>query len=344
VLRALGLEKAVKACGFEPDAVVGRDWTTGKQLFRVPLKGMAGVRYGAATVDVHRADLLGILADTALESHLHLTSRCVAVSSSDREAVITLDCGRRETFDLVVGCDGIRSAVRTALHGFEPPRFTGNMCWRTLIATEKLPEKHVPSEVAIWTGPGGHIVTFYVRGGALVNVVAVQETSNWIEESWSVEARTSDLVAAFPGVHGHLRKLLRQAEQCFKWGLFDREPLGRWSAGCATLLGDAAHPMLPFLGQGAAMAMEDGYILARELARSPDDVPQALRAYEAERVPRTARVQLAVREQAKFFHLTSAGLQQEGFTATGTEQSEVDRSVASKSEWLYDYDPTCQPR
>ena len=205
----------------------------------------------------------------------------------------------------MVGCDGIRSNVRAALHGPDAPRFTGNMCWRALIATESLPPSHVRPDTTIWTGPGGHIVTYYVRGGALVNVVAVRETTDWVEESWSVEAQTSELVAAYPDVHPDLRRLLERAEHCFKWGLFDRDPLPTWGRNFITLLGDAAHPMLPFLGQGAAMAFEDAYVLSRELCRSPEDVARALRAYEAERIPRTAQAQLAARKQAKVFHLTS---------------------------------------
>ena len=151
---------------------------------------------------------------------------------------------------------------------------------------------------------GGHIVTFHIRGGALVNLVAVREVTHWVEEFWLTKAGTHELVAAYPGVHKDLRILLERTDHCFKWGLFDRDPLKIWSAGRITLLGDAAHPMLPFLGQGAAMAMEDAYS-CRELARSPDHVAAALEAYEAERVPRTEQVQLAVRRQGRIFHLTS---------------------------------------
>ena len=344
VLRALGLEEALRERGFEPEAIVGRDWRTARPLFRLELKGVAGSRFGAPHVQVHRADLLDVLANAAgPQSQIHLNSRCVAISSSDRGATLTLSNGRTEEFDLVVGCDGIRSVVRSALHGSDMPRFTGNVCWRALIPIQRLPSGHVPPDTTIWMGSGGHIVTYHVRAGDLVNVVAVRETTDWVEDSWSVEARESELMAAFPGVHRDLRVLLEQAEHCFKWGLFDRDPLPIWSTQRITLLGDAAHPMLPFLGQGGAMAIEDAYVLASELARSPDDVTKALRAYEAKRVPRTTRVQLAARDQAKTYHMTSPAARLQRVLRHWVDKLDAAASTDLNTEWLYRYDPTRQP-
>jgi salicylate hydroxylase len=160
----------------------------------------------------------------------------------------------------------------------------------------------VPPEATIWTGAGGHVVVYRIRGGDLVNIVAVRETRDWLEESWSLKAHAGELVEAFPGVHSDLRIILERADKCFKWGLFDRQPLPVWSSGRITLLGDAAHPMLPFLGQGAAMTIEDSYVLAWALERSLGDIPAAFRAYESERVPRTTRTQLAARAQGDIFH------------------------------------------
>ena len=315
----------------QPEAIVGRDWTTGQLLFSVPLRGAEAAHFGAPTVDLHRADLLGILANSGVEIHLHPDSRCTAVSCSGREAVITLNDQSQESFDLVVGCDGIRSTVRQALHGRDTPLFTGNMCWRALISTAGLPKGLIEPKVTLWTGKGGHIVTFFIRSD-LINLVAVRETNAWMGKSWSTEGQAADLLVAYPDIHENLRALLEQTERCFKWGLFDRDPLPTWSKQRATLLGDAAHPMLPFLGQGAAMAMEDAFVLARELARSPDDISTALRFYEAERVPRTARVQLASREQAKFLHLAARG--------SAARKLMPNVLLKSRIDWLYAYDPT----
>lgn len=342
VLRALGVEGEVRRRGSIPDAIVGRDWTTARQLFRIPLKGVVEARFGAANVQIHRGDLLNILATVIPPSHIHLESRCVSVSSSDSGASLIFSDGRREHFDLVVGCDGIRSCIRATVCGAEAPRFTGNICWRALIEVGTRGPGHVPPHVTNWMGPGGHIVTYYVRGGALVNVVAVRETPNWVEESWSVEAATSELVAAFPTVHRSLRALLKRAGDCFKWGLFDRDPLSTWTMQRITLLGDAAHPMLPFLGQGAAMAIEDAYVLARELAHARDDISAALRAYEAERLPRASQAQLAARTQADFLHSTSSVTAFTGLRRDGTGISNSERPSTYDTEWLYAYDPTSQ--
>ena len=322
VLRALGLEDALRIRGYEPDAIVGCDWTTGDPLFRTPLKGLTTQRYGAPLINIHRADLLAILAEAAeRQCHVRLDSHCSAVTPTDDGALVAFANGTQEKFDVVVGCDGIHSRVRAMLGDKDVPRFTGNVCWRALIRVEALPPQHVAPNVTLWAGPGGHAVTYYVRGGALINLVAIRETSHWIDESWSIGSNHMELLDAFPDVDAKLRALLECVEHCFKWGLFDRDPLPTWGLGHITLLGDAAHPMLPFIGQGAAMAIEDAYVLARELTRRPRNVPAALRAYEAERMPRTTQVQLAARRQAKVLHRHA-----------GVPQFEPD--------WLYSYDPT----
>jgi salicylate hydroxylase len=324
VLRELGLENALRERGFEPEATVGRDWTTGRPLFQVRLKDANGGLFGAPHIKIHRADLLDILAAAIPASQIHLNSRCVAASSSDQGAILTFADGRQEEADLAVGCDGIRSFVRATIHGSEAPRFTGNMCWRALIPVERLPPGHVPPNMNIWTGPGGHIVSYHVRSGRLVNVVATQEAKGWVEESWMVAGHRDELTAAYSDLHRDLRILLDNVEQCFKWGLFDRDPLRVWSSRRITLLGDAAHPMLPSLGQGAAMAIEDAYILAQAICRHAGDIPGGLRAYEAARIPRATQVQLASRMQSRSFH------------------QQTSASSNFNVDWIYRYDPTRQ--
>jgi salicylate hydroxylase len=322
VLRGLGLEDALRERGFEPEASVGRDWTTARALFRVPLNDG---RFGAPHLNIHRADLLEILAAGVSSAKIHLDSRCVAVSSCDHEAALAFSDGRQEEADLVVGCDGLRSLVRATLHGAEAPRFTGNVCWRALIPAETLPPGHVPHDVTTWVGPGGHIMTYYVRGGQLVNVVAMRETTKWADECWTAPGSPEEFLSTYADVHPHLLTVLNKVEDCLKWGLFDRDPLQIWSDRRVTLLGDAAHPMLPALGQGAAMAIEDAYVLARALSSAREDIALALRAYEAARVPRTTQVQLASRKQAEIFHQHSG------------------RSADLRVDWIYHYDPTSIP-
>jgi len=261
VLRQLGLEGALTATGYEAERFEGRNWTTGEILFQRPMKGFSKERYAAGHYQIHRADLLDILARSLPPNAINLNARCSSVTSENTSATVTLSDGQTHTFDLVVGCDGLRSIVRLAVHGEDTPRFTGNMCWRALIPTNVLPPHHIAPQMTIWIGLEGHIVTYYVRGGELVNLVAFHTVSSDVEESWSIESTTEELLSAYPEVHPDVRLVLQKAKQSFKWGLFDRDPYDFWSRHRVTLLGDAAHPMLPFLGQGAATAIEDAYVL-----------------------------------------------------------------------------------
>jgi salicylate hydroxylase len=314
-----------------------RDMTTGEILFRTQAKGVMAERFGAGWFQIHRADLLDILTAALAGADIRLNARCVAIESVEDGAIVEVDGGQRERFDVVVGCDGIHSLVRAVLHGEQNVRFTGNMCWRALIPVSALPEKHLEPVMNYWMGRRGHVVAYFVRGGALVNLVAVIETDSWVEESWSVEGRREDMLAAFPKAHRNLRILLERVERCFKWGLFDRDPLPRWSRGRISLLGDAAHPMLPFLSQGAASAIEDGYVLARELARTPLDPSAALASYEAERQPRTARIQLAARAQGEVFHLHSPWARLK--RTLRLDRFEKPRADLLSKDWIYSYDP-----
>ena len=341
VLRALGLEPQLKEAGYQPRSVVVRDWDDGRELRRTPMD-QAAAKYGAAYYLLHRADLLRILAEPIAGVTIELGARVEAVSSTGNQALVTLSGGRPAEFDLVVGCDGIHSLVRKTLHGAQSPRFTGNMCWRALTPVDAFPPGLVAPDMTIWMGPLGHIVVYYVRGGRFVNMVASRETETWVEESWSVESSAREMSAAFPKVGGDMRMLIDRAQRCFKWGLFDRDPLPWWSKGHITLLGDAAHPMLPFLAQGAAMAIEDGFVLAREVAASPDDMPAALQRYEAIRRPRTSDVQLAARAQANIFHLTSPAARLKRWL-------KLDRLTKSdpkllNRDWLYEHDATAGER
>lgn len=341
VLRALGLEPQLKEAGYQPQSVVVRDWDDGRQLRRTPMDD-AETKYGAGYYLMHRADLLRILAQRVPGVTVELGTRVDAVSSTDTQAVVTLSDGRQIEFDLVVGCDGIHSLVRKTLHGAQSPRFTGNMCWRALTPVDAFPPGLVAPDMTIWMGPLGHIVVYYVRGGQFVNMVASRETKTWVEESWSVESSAQEMSAAFPKVGGDMRMLIDRAQRCFKWGLFDRDPLPWWSRGRITLLGDAAHPMLPFLAQGAAMAIEDGFVLAREVAASPDDIPAALQRYEAVRRPRTTDVQLAARTQANIFHLTSPAARLKRWLKLD-RWTKSDPKLLNR-DWLYEHDVTAGER
>ncbi|PZR60545.1 MAG: salicylate 1-monooxygenase, partial [Stutzerimonas stutzeri] len=176
------------------------------------------------------------------------------------------------------------------------------MCWRAIVPLDPPDFDLVLPGSSMWFGPKGHVVTYYVRGGRAVNIVAVHETEQWEAESWTTPSTSEELCATYADWHPRLRKLLSRTGDVFKWGLFDRDPMTSWTVGRVTLLGDAAHPMLPFLSQGAAMAIEDGYVLARALVEVPGDLSAKLAAYEADRLPRTRRVQLGARDRARSYH------------------------------------------
>lgn len=199
VLDALGLKDALAPFGTVIDAMVGRDWTTGNELYRVPLKGVNETRYGLTNLQIHRGDLLNVLARAVTAGTIHLNKRCMRVTPQRDRALLTFDDGTEEKCDLVVGCDGIGSRVRSVLHGPDAPRYTGNMCWRALVEADKCPAIQ-PHDMTNWLGPGGHITTYYVRRGGVLNVLAVQETPSWAAESWSIEGTPAELVAAYPSV------------------------------------------------------------------------------------------------------------------------------------------------
>jgi salicylate hydroxylase len=306
VVRALRLERALDRLACRPDAIAIRHWRRGTLIDRQPLAD-AEARWGAPYRHVHRADLIEVLAAAAAEEAgitLHLGRSLEGVAAAAEDGVrIDTDAGPL-TGRALIGADGLRSTVREHLVGPRAPRWTGNVAWRTLIPAHRLPERLKGPEAGLWWGPGAHLVHYRVRAGAFVNLVAVVERDDGGEESWVQLGSRDELAADFAGWHPDVGTLIdaADADGCFRWALYDRPPLARWSSGAATLLGDAAHPTLPFLAQGAALAMEDAVVLGRCLAA--DEAPvAAFRHYEALRRPRTAAIQRASRRNARIFHL-----------------------------------------
>jgi salicylate hydroxylase len=265
-------------------------------------------RYGFPYLHLHRADLHAVLADAAAAHpavELRLGARCDAVSSDSVSArAVLAGSGERLQAELLVGADGIHSVVREALLGSARPRFTGNVAWRALIPVADLSGVQPPPVAGIWMGAGAHVVMYYLRRGELVNVVAVVEQAGWEVESWSERGDPEELRAAFAGWNATVTSTLAAVhpEACYRWALLDRAPLPLWSGGRMVLLGDACHPTLPFLAQGAAMAIEDAAALARCLGVDATTAA-ALRRYESLRKPRTSKVQKISRLNARLFHV-----------------------------------------
>jgi len=342
VLQGMGLGADLERVGFLPEAMVGRNWDDARELFRTPLREVCPRVFGADFHHVHRADLHAILCQDIPADRVRFNVQCTGVTQHGDRAVAQFADGSSFEAELIVGADGIHSAVRDALWGRTDASFTGHMCWRALVPVAHHPLPYVSPDASFWMGPKAHIVTYYVKGGAAVNIVAVNESAEWVAESWTEPSTREELLGAYAGWHPNIIRLFEQTDtsQIFKWGLFDRDPMSRWSQGRVTLLGDAAHPMLPFLSQGAAMAIEDAYVLAAALAHHGSDQEAALRAYEAERLPRTSRVQLEARERGRTYHLSTPEEQRQRDLAFQAQQAKNPNAVGIKAEWVYEYDAT----
>ena len=337
-LRLLGLEESAMAVAFEPESQILRSWRSGRVIYRTPIRGVFRERFGAPLCSFHRADLLSVLAAPLPDRAIRLDARCVAIEPGEASAAAYFADGRTIEADIVVGADGIHSPVRTSLFGADSPRFTGCMCWRGLVPAERIPPGLIEPSSLNWMGPHGHVVHYYVRRGEMVNFVAIHDTDQWTEESWIREADRDELMATYAGWNEKLLRLFECSDRYFKWGLFDREPLPRWTKGRVTLLGDSAHAMLPFLAQGAAMGIEDACTLGELVARLPDNLDEALRRYEDLRVPRTRRAVLGSRERAKLNHLPSRWARLKRDVEYLTRRVLYPDGTAHRVAWLYGYD------
>jgi len=338
-LRSLDLEQPVREVGWESEYGLLRNWKTGRIISRSPRRGFLLERYGATGCTVHRADLLDVLAAALPRDIVQLGKRCISVSSDENVAVARFTDGSEIEADVVVGADGIHSAVRASLFGPDAPRFTGKICWRCLVPVDAVPGGLPSTDSVTWLGPHGAVVVYLVRRGELVNVVAHYDNDTWTEESWIRECDRAEVIENYAGWHESLMRLFSASEKHYKWALYDRDPLPRWTKGRVTILGDAAHPMLPYLGQGACQAMEDGCVLAMALDSMRDDLPAALMLYERVRLPRASRVVLYARERGEDNHLVSpwAALKRDAMIAI--RQRFSGNRTGRGGTWIFDYDP-----
>jgi salicylate hydroxylase len=339
VLIGLGLDRAFEAIAFEPDRHVVRNWKSGSIVSATQMKGVFRAQYGAGYFGAHRADLHAVLQQAVPIRCIRLNALCSAVTQTGDRALLSFADGSEAEADVVIGADGIRSAVRASLFGPDTPRFTGHIVWRGLVPSDALPKGLIEPDMTAWFGPRGTVVHYYVRRGALVNWIAHYE-ADWREESWSVETDWREAAEAYAGWHPTLAQLFSRTERCYKWALYDRDPLPQWSEGRVTLLGDAAHPMLPYLAQGAAQAVEDGYVLAELLARHRSDPHGALAAYEAARRPRTARIQLHARERGRINNATSPLARLKRDLGYRLKRLIRPKEHTYSIEWIYGHDVT----
>jgi salicylate hydroxylase len=345
LLHRLGLAERLGACGVKPTTFDQRRWDDGRFLVRAPLGAMVEEKFGAPYYTFHRADLHGALASLLPAERVHLGHCFTGLVDHGDQVEAQFDNGSTVSVDVLVGADGIHSEVRHALLGPEKPRFTGCAAYRGLVPADRLTHLDLERTTQIWMGPERHFVHYFVSAGRLVNFVAVTEEDSWQRESWIDRGEVADALAAFAGWHPQVRAIIAATDETYKWALFDRAPLPRWSLRRVTLLGDACHPMLPFMGQGAAQAIEDAATLTACLKKL-DDVPTALKLYETLRLPRVSRLQSMSQTNKMRFHLPDGPEQQQ--RDAHMAQGATDWSFAAIA-WLYEHDAsmldgTAEPR
>ena len=309
-----------------------RRWADGTVLFAQQLGEACARRYGEYTWTMHRADLLELLRSALPPEAVTLGRRCTGVTQDGGGAMLTFSSGSPVRADVVVAADGIHSVLRDQVTTASPPRESGLCAWRTLVPASVAPPFARRPVQTLWLGHRHHLVHYPVSGGRLINIVAFSPASSGDLESWSAVGRLEDLAAEFAGWDPRLGELIAAAAQVGRWSVLDRSPLPRWVKGRVALLGDAAHPMLPFYAQGAGQAVEDAAALATCLGTGPWDPAAALARYERVRMPRATRVQEASRGRTAHHHLPD-----------GPEQRARDAAFAaedplSHNDWIYAYD------
>jgi salicylate hydroxylase len=304
VLRSLGLEDDVRAIAGRWDWALTRNGKTGRVISKTGREQQASL-FGSAGATAHRADLLDVLSNSVPSELVTLGTRCIGVEPDGPVAVARFEDGTEVEADLIVGADGIHSAVRASLFGPDAPRFTGKICYRSVVPVDAVPGGPPPNDNAQWLGPHGTIVLYPVRRDELINVVCHYDDEGYRHESWVSRCEQAEVLERYRGWHESLLRIFSAGEVWYKWALYDRDPIPRWTRGRVGVLGDAAHPMLPYLGQGACQAIEDGCVLAAALAAEPADPVAGLALYERSRRHRASQVVLASRERGVSNHLAS---------------------------------------
>ncbi len=335
VLHNLGLENALKAVSVKPQAFEFRLYNTGEVLHKVPLAKTHEESHGAPYYHIHRSDLHQILANKVLElgpNSVHLNSEATGFTENNQNAFLHLADGRKVKGDILIGADGIKSAIRDQIVGVTPPDFTGQVAWRATVDVKKLPANFMEKIVAIWCGPKKHAVVYYLRSGELLNFVGCVENEKWQNESWTVKADWQELKDDFAGWNDEIQTIIDNIDkdQCYLWSMNNRVPIKNWRTNKAVVMGDAAHPTLPYMASGAVMAIEDAAVLMRSL-NTNEDVIEALDMFQRNRVDRTGLIVTESTEHGELYHLSNKEEFEAGFGKKNIAKE--------RAEWLYSYDP-----
>jgi salicylate hydroxylase len=335
VFYELGVGERLKAQSCEAAGKEIRLWNSGETWKLFDLGSVSVERYGYPYLTVYRPDLLEVLVQAVGRERIRLGSKCLGFEQDESGVTLKLERGAAKG-DVLIGADGVHSRIRQALFGADQPQFTGVIAWRGIVPMERLPRHMVRMVGSNWIGPGGHVVHYPLRAGSVMNFVGALERSDWRVESWSARGTTQELAGDFKGWHEDVHALIRSIPVPYKWALMVRPPMPRWTVGRVTLLGDACHSMVPFLAQGAVMAIEDGFILARCLSEFP--LSEALNRYERARRERAQRAVEGSSDNIARFHNPALADPVKG--REYVEREWAGGNVAARYEWLFRYDVT----
>jgi salicylate hydroxylase len=339
VLKRLGLEPALEAVAVTPSAFHYRLYSTGDLLQQMPLGSSHERAFGAKYYHLHRADLHAALAAKVREldpAAIVLNAAAIGFTETRDSVTVRFADGSRASGEILVGADGIKSVVRAQILGATAAEFTGYVSWRAIVPRARLPADFMERVCTNWVGPNAHVIVYYLRRGELVNFVGLVEDDTWLDESWTVKSPWAKLKSDFAPWHANVQLLIdaMDRDQCYRWAMYNRPPVTGWSTARATLLGDAAHPTLPFMAQGAALAIEDGAILARALDAAASTA-DALDLYQRSRFERTARVQRGSSDLGRLYHLRTEQQLRDAFATRDMSKE--------RGSWVFDYDPWSVP-
>lgn len=340
VLDHLGLKQEILSACYVPTGRQMLVWNTGYAT-KPFLSGDVAAKYGLPVIHIHRADLHAILVNalqTLQPDAIQLDSRVTGFEQDGDAVDLKLANGQRHSGGALIAADGIHSAIRHQMFGASKARFTGGISWRGMMRYDDLPEAVRPPYMQVWLGLKGHVVVYRVRRGELVNVVAHMERSDWQVESWTELGTPEEFLADFAGWHPNIQTLIKTIDKPYKWGLFLHPTQTKWAAGRVTLMGDACHPTLPYLGYGANMAFEDALVLARCLAEF-GEVEEALEHYEQARIPRTTKIVNASAANGDRYHAPDLAQPETAKAYLDRESLEPD----VLRDWLLGYDAATTP-
>ncbi len=331
---ALGLTEAINDVAVFPDALVMMDALSGEQITTVPLDGPFRERFAFPYGVIYRPDLHQVYLDACRASSLVALSTGQKVSAyedhGDHVRVLT-EAGHDHRGTALIGADGLWSRIRGQLIGDGPPRVSGHIAYRAVLPTAEVPDTSRNNNVVLWAGPKTHLVHYPLHRGDIFNLVAVFHSDRY-EEGWNIFGDPDELAQHFSGQHPSVLAMLEKIESWRMWVLCDREPIKEWSHGRVTLLGDAAHPMLQYLAQGACMATEDAVCLAGKVAAHGADIAAAFRAYQQDRYLRTGRVQLTARFYGDVYHAAGVTAELRAMTLGARTPAQAYQGMA----WLYE--------